>query len=70
MDTSSGTYACAVAGKRGLKFISYSNGVLDVKKGIFGGNEMEDMSSVCFFADGNTCASGSVKGGVYIWGGN
>ncbi len=31
---------------------------------------MKTMCSVAFFESGNSCASGTSEGDIYIWGGN
>ncbi|EAR94433.2 HELP domain protein (macronuclear) [Tetrahymena thermophila SB210] len=69
MDTSNGTYKCAVAGKRGLIFFETGPGFINSSKGLYGATERVDMLSIKFFEDGNRCISGSINGSIYIWNG-
>lgn len=68
MDTSNGSYRCAIAGKRGLKFFELSM-TINPKRCLFSGNPMKDMASVNFI-DNSNCISGSVDGDIYFWSGN
>lgn len=69
MDTSSGTFGCAVAGKRGLIFFETGDGYITPSKGLYGNTERVDMLSIKFFEDGNRCVSGAINGHLYIWNG-
>lgn len=68
MDTGSGSFQCAVAGKRGLQFFTFSN-YLEKHRGMFGGQRMKDMISIAFL-QGDKALSGTVDGQIYMWNGN
>lgn len=70
MDTGKGSYIGAIATKRGVQFLEFNDNLLNIKKGIFGGNPAADQTSICSIKDGSQYASGSINGSLYLWSGN